>query len=62
MVNRSSRDYARVTEPFPSIKSQKLNFYLEDQDSKVFGVTKKSGIVFIKDAKLLQTFNNSQFT
>ncbi|CAH1736549.1 proto-oncogene tyrosine-protein kinase receptor Ret [Aphis gossypii] len=61
-VNKGSRDYARVTEPLSSIKSQKLNFYLEDKDSKVFGVTKKGGIVFIKDAKLLQTFNNSQFT
>lgn len=61
-MNKGSRDYARVTEPLSSIKSQKLNFYLEDKDSKVFGVTKKGGIVFIKDAKLLQTFNNSQFT
>ncbi|XP_060852344.1 proto-oncogene tyrosine-protein kinase receptor Ret-like isoform X1 [Rhopalosiphum padi] len=61
-VNKGSSNYARVTEPLSSVKLQKLNFYLEDQDAKVFGVTKKGGIIFIKDAKLLQTFNNSQFT
>lgn len=61
-MNKGSSNYARVTEPLFSVKLQKLNFYLEDQDAKVFGVTKKGGIIFIKDAKLLQTFNNSQFT
>uniref|UniRef100_A0A2H8TDK2 Proto-oncogene tyrosine-protein kinase receptor Ret n=1 Tax=Melanaphis sacchari TaxID=742174 RepID=A0A2H8TDK2_9HEMI len=61
-VNKGSSNYVRVAEPLPNIKLQKLNFYLEEQDSKVFGVTKKGGIVFIKDAAFLQTFNYSQFT
>ncbi|XP_060872662.1 proto-oncogene tyrosine-protein kinase receptor Ret-like isoform X2 [Metopolophium dirhodum] len=64
-VNTNSGDYARVAEPLSSVQLQKLNFYFDNQDnqdSEVFGITKKGGIVFIKDAKLLQTFNYSQFT
>jgi len=63
-VNTNSGNYARVAEPLSSVKLQKLNFYFDNQDnhdSEVFGITKKGGIVFIKDAKLLQTFNYSQF-
>lgn len=61
-MNRGSGNYIRVAEPLPGVKLQKLNFYLEDQNSEVFGVTKKGGIVFIKDVKHLQTFNYSQIT
>lgn len=64
-MNTNSGDYVRVAEPLSSVQLQKLNFYFENQDnqdSEAFGITKKGGIVFIKDAKLLQTFNYSQFT
>lgn len=61
-MNTNSGDYVRVAEPLSSVKLQKLNFHFESQDSEVFGITKKGGIVFIKNAKLLQTFNHSQFT
>jgi len=64
-VNINSGNYVRVAEPLSSVKLQKLNFYFDNQDnqnSEVFGITKKGGIVFIKDAKLLKTFNYSLFT
>lgn len=64
-MNKNSGDFVRVAEPLSSVKLQKLNFNFDNQDtrdSEVFGITKKGGIVFIKNAELLRTFNYSQFT
>lgn len=58
---RGSEDYVRVAEPFPDVKSQKISFKLEDiQNTKVFGITKKEGIVYIKNAQLLKDINQPQ--
>lgn len=57
---RDSKEYARIAEPLPDIKLQKLYFRFEvDQNPKIFGIT-DDGIVYIKNAKLLKQFNHSQ--
>lgn len=61
-VYRGSGDYVRIAQPWPHIKQQKINFRLEEiQNSEIFGITKKGGIVYIKDAEHLKQFNQSQF-
>lgn len=58
---RGSEEYARIAEPLPNVKLQKFMFQLEKtQSSEIFGITKKGGIVYIKNTILLKQFNESQ--
>lgn len=63
MVYKGSRNYARIAEPLSILKLQKLSFQLEkSQNSEVFGITRKGGIVYIKNANLLKQINEPQVT
>lgn len=60
---KGSEDYVRVAEPFSYIKSQKISFKFEDsQNTEIFGITKKEGIIYIKNAQLLKDINQAQIT
>lgn len=59
---KGSETYCRIAEPLPDVQ-QNLTFKLEENESlKVFGITEKGGIVYIKDAKLLKKFTQPQVT
>lgn len=60
---RGSEEYARIAEPLPDEKLQKFIFKFEKtQNSEIFGITKKGGIVYIKNPIMLKQLNQSQHT
>lgn len=62
-VYKGSKEYARITEPLPILKLQKNIFrFNESHSPKVFDITKKGGIIYIKNANLLKQINQSQIT
>lgn len=59
---KASKNYARIAEPKTTVMElPKFDFHL-DEDSKIFGITKKDGIVYVKDAIILKQFNQPNIT